>query len=304
MNEIQQCELEQVIAAETSAACQIVSSRPVSGGCIHETFQLKVADGRKFMIKMNRDPSAEMFQAESAGLESLAASSPLPRVPQVIAHGVLVDGHTAFLIMEWIETGSRSRDFSERFGHELATLHQSASQQPKPIDRFGFEHDNFIGSTPQLNGWRDDWAEFWRENRLRYQFHLACKNGYGEVFSSKKVELFLQRTRELIAETAAEPPSLIHGDLWSGNYLVDEQGAPVLIDPAAYYANREAEFGMTILFGGFDRRFYEAYHEAHPLQAGFQERFEIYKLYHLLNHLNLFGASYLSGCASIMNRFS
>ena len=299
MKKIPLHEVEQVVTDETSVNCQIVSSHPVSGGCIHETFRLDSADGRRFMIKMNRDATAQVFEAERAGLESLAAGSPVPRVPQVIAQGMFADACTAFLIMQWVETGSRPGGFSERFARELAALHRAATHE-----RFGFEHDNFIGSTPQPNSWRNDWPKFWRENRLGYQFQLASANGYADAFSTKKIESFLQRVSELIGECAAEPPSLIHGDLWSGNYLVGERGEPVLIDPAVYYANREAEFGMAVLFGGFDRRFYEAYDEAFPFQDGYQERFEIYKLYHLLNHLNLFGSSYLAGCVSIVNRFS
>ena len=167
---------------------------------------------------------------------------------------------------------------------------------------FGFEEDNYIGATPQPNAWTDDWVTFFAEQRLGFQLRLAADNGFGGELA-RLGERLLSRLGELIDEPA-EPACLLHGDLWGGNYLCDAEGQPVLIDPAAYYGRREAELAMTTLFGGFDSAFYGAYEEAWPLAPGSAERLEIYKLYHLLNHLNLFGGGYLGGCLGVLRRFA
>ena len=167
---------------------------------------------------------------------------------------------------------------------------------------FGFTEDNFIGATVQPNPQNSDWVEFWIEHRIGFQLKLASDNGF--AFALKQLETSFSRGIRRVLQEPSEAPALIHGDLWSGNYLVSAAGHPVVIDPAAYYAHREAEFGMTTLFGGFDQAFYNAYDEAFPLAEGWEDRVEIYRLYHLLNHLNLFGQSYLSGCREIMQKFA
>jgi fructosamine-3-kinase len=209
------------------------------------------------------------------------------------------DGSDAppFLLMECIETGRPAGGFFEAFGRALALLHREARGA-----RYGFERDNYIGATEQPNDWNDDWTAFWREQRLGYQLALARRQGLSDGAMIRHGDRLLERLDTLIGEPA-EPPSLLHGDLWGGNYLVDERGGPVLIDPAAYYGRREADLAMTHLFGGFDARFHRAYEEVWPLEEGAAERLEIYKLYHLLNHLNLFGGSYYGGCMAILRRF-
>ena len=168
---------------------------------------------------------------------------------------------------------------------------------------FGFEQDNYLGSTPQPNQWRQSWTDFWKQNRLEFQLELAVQNQYADAEFVQLGRKILERSDSLISN-ANQPPSLVHGDLWNGNYMVGNRGQPVLIDPAIYYADREVEFGMTTLFGGFDDRFYAAYHEVWPMEPGFETRIELYRLYHLLNHLNLFGTSYRSGCVQIMRKYS
>jgi fructosamine-3-kinase len=199
--------------------------------------------------------------------------------------------------MEYIEQGSKKSGFQAIMGRQFAQLHRKA-QSP----RHGWNDPNYLGSTPQPNLWNTDWVEFWRENRLGHQLRLAERNGFSDTSFRRWGENLMDRLDELIGEPR-EPACLLHGDLWSGNYLADSQGEPVLIDPAAYFGRREADLAMTLLFGGFTSDFYRAYEEVWPLEEGSSNRLEIYKLYHLLNHLNLFGSGYKSGCMAILKRF-
>jgi fructosamine-3-kinase len=273
----------------------IKSIRPVSGGCINSTEILTLGDGRKFFVKSNRD-SPELFLPESKGLAAIAATNSI-RVPNVIGIGKAQSG-AGFLILEVIETGSRKSNFFENFGRALAQMHRRGT-----ANAFGFESDNHIGSTPQINLWNQSWVEFWAEHRLRHQLRLAVKNGFGGSELIRGCEKLIAKLDQEIA-LPAEPPTLIHGDLWSGNFLISDSGQPVLIDPAVYFGSREAEFGMTTLFGGFSSKFYDAYNEAWALTEGWEQRAEIYKLYHLMNHLNLFGSSYLGGCLDVLGKFA
>lgn len=238
-----------------------------------------------------------MFECEAAGLRALAAANAL-RVPEVLA--VSEDG----LVLEFIPRGRKQEDFSTDFGRRFAMLHQQRGKAS------GFAHDNFIGSTPQENlplsgSWNEaederglDWPRFFIERRLRFQVELAAGNGHGHELAN-----LLDRSEAAISEllkAAVEQPSLLHGDLWSGNYIVDEHGRACLIDPAVYYGHREADLAMTRLFGGFDHDFYHAYDEAWPLVHGYEERLPVYQLYHLLNHLNLFGGGYYERARNIL----
>ncbi len=220
-------------------------------------------------------------------------------MPRVIAVGDEKEG-PPFLVLEAIDTGRRGEGFFETFGRRFAELHRKATGE-----RFGFERDNYIGSTPQPNRWSDDWCEFWRRQRLGFQLDLARRRGLSDRTLDRLGDALLERLDELIGEPA-EPPTLLHGDLWggNGNYMVDEEGAPVLIDPAAYFGRREADLAMTRLFGGFDARFYAAYEEVWPLSPGAETRLDVYKLYHLLNHLNLFGGGYRSSSIDVLRRLT
>jgi len=231
-----------------------------------------------------------MFRCEANGLKELSKAQCL-RVPQVIAV------EDDFLLLEYIPQGIRTNHFFKEFGQSLARLHRFQS------DRFGFYEDNFIGATPQLNipnrEEEKDWVAFYFNKRLLYQYKLAEKNGY--VTPRMKSSFSKLEARiDFILQGSEEPPCLLHGDLWSGNYLCDKNGKSVLIDPAVYYGHREADLSMTKLFGGFPQDFYDAYHQEYPLPCGWQYRENIYKLYHILNHLNLFGTGYLFEAEQIM----
>jgi len=270
--------------------------RPLGGGCIAQAAVAAFADGSQAFVKRaSTDPA--MFRCEALGLRALAGADAL-RVPEVLA---VSDGA---LVLEFIPQGGREVGFFADFGRKFAELHRSRG----PV--CGFSEDNFIGATPQLNdplecpfeyageGDGSDWPRFFLERRLRFQVELAADKGHGFELS-----MLLDRSEGRIIEllsTAIEPPSLLHGDLWGGNYIVDDSGGACLIDPAVYYGHREADLAMTRLFGGFDPDFYAAYQEAWPLAQGHEERLPIYQVYHLLNHLNLFGSAYYNRSRAIL----
>ena len=245
----------------------ITAAEPVSGGCIHRCYRATLF-GRAVFLKVNDARLADAFAAEADGLAALRAAG--CTAPEPLAHGTA--GDSAFLLMEFLSL-SGSGDFAA-LGTMLAAMHRRQAQ------RFGWARDNFIGSTLQENAWCESWAQFWRERRLGPQLALAKRKGY---------DLDADDIRQLL-EGHSPAPSLLHGDLWSGNAGFLAGGAPVLFDPAVYYGDREADLAMTELFGGFPREFYSAYG---PLPAGYQQRKHLYNLYHLLNHLNLFGGGYL-----------
>ncbi len=255
------------------------ATTPIGGGCINEAFRITGQDGRQFFIKLNSTDKAAMFAVEAAGLAEIAATKTI-RVPQAITHGVA--GKQSYLVLEFLELGSRGS--AKLLGERLATLHLCSNEQ------FGFAQNNFIGATPQPNRQKDNWVDFWREQRLGFQLRLAAENGYGGQ---------LQRLGEKLLdalpaffESYTPQPSLLHGDLWSGNHAYLSDGTPVIFDPATYYGDRECDLAMTELFGGYSADFYAAYRAAYPLDAGYAMRRELYNLYHILNHANLFGGGY------------
>ena len=260
-----------------SGCGEVTAVYPVGGGCINEGRRLVTAGGKSFFLKTNLAAPAEMFAREAEGLQALRAGAG-PRAPEPLLWG------ETFLLLEDLGSASRERDYWPRFGRALAALH--ARTQP----RFGFEHDNYIGSTPQPNPWNEDGYRFFGEQRLLFQARLASQRGRLGQQGLRKVEAILQRLPEIVP---VQPASLLHGDLWSGNAIAGPSGEPAVIDPAAYYGWAEADLAMTALFGAFPDSFYGAYLEVRPLAAGWRERFPVYNLYHLLNHLNLFGQSYL-----------
>lgn len=287
--------IESLIHAKTEQPASIAASESCGGGCINDARVVTLRDRRRYFVKSNPAPLPGIFEREAEGLEALAASGAI-RGPRPIGTGGGAGGIAPFIVMEFIAAGRQKADFFEDFGRRFAQLHQYSTSA-----KFGFPHDNYLGSTPQPNAWRDDWVDFWRENRLGHQFALARSNGYADTAFNRLADRLLERLAALISEPT-EPPCLLHGDLWSGNFMADEAGHPVIIDPAAYYGRREADLAMTRLFGGFPGRFYDAYNEIWPLADGSDDRLEIYKLYHLLNHLNLFGRGYLDSCMAIMRR--
>jgi protein-ribulosamine 3-kinase len=256
---------------------QVLESRAVGGGCINHGTRLNLTSGISFFLKTNRNSPTDMFVREAEGLTALRIGDG-PRVPEPFLFG------PDFLLMEDLTPAPRRPDYWITFGRQLAALHNQI--QP----RFGFHHDNYIGSTPQPNPWVEDGYIFFGEQRLMFQARLANRRGLLRSGEVSQVERLARSLSELIPE---QPASLIHGDLWGGNAVTDRHGQPAIIDPAAHYGWAEAELAMTTLFGAFPEAFYRAYQEARPLEKDFWQRFPIYNLYHLLNHLNLFGAGYL-----------
>jgi protein-ribulosamine 3-kinase len=278
------------IAASSGITCTPSPAERVSGGSINTCYCWQTAAGAMF-VKVGPLDSSAPFAAEAAGLAALAAARAL-RVPQVLACGHTDDA--AFLALEWIEAAPAGATSERRLGEGLAALHAVAAQ------RFGWERDNTIGRTLQLNGWTDDWAEFFRERRLRPQLELAAHNGFGALLTAHG-ERLLESLPALLRDHAPAA-SLLHGDLWGGNWLAAESGEPVIFDPAVYYGDREADLGMTRLFGGFGGAFYRAYEGLAPLPPGAAVRSELYNLYHVLNHANLFGGGYARQARTMIDR--
>ncbi len=266
--------------------------KSIGGGCINNASQV-VTPKASYFLKCNAAPLPNMFTTEAQGLQLLAATDTI-RIPAVIKVQEAEPDLPAFILMEWIE---RRSGFDQRLcGQQLAHLHLNGT-----VDEYGLHHDNYIGSTSQYNGWQSDWVEFFREKRLQPQIKLALRNGRCEASRRKELEKLLSRLDEWLGGITRKP-SLLHGDLWGGNVIADENGYPVLIDPAVYYGDREADLAFTHMFGGFSNDFYQAYNNVYPLEHGYQERFEIYNIYHILNHLNLFGESYGYSLDSVLNR--
>jgi fructosamine-3-kinase len=244
---------------------------------------------RRFVKQVPREQSARL-DAEVDGLAALRATGTI-RVPAVLDRGE--DGPRAWLALEWLDL--RPQDCDAALGRALAALHRApAPTGVDPASRFGWHRDNFIGATPQVNAWHAEWAAFFRDCRLAPQLALAARNGYAGHLQHAGTRL-LDGVQALLQGREPEP-SLLHGDLWRGNAGTLPDGTPVLFDPAVYVGDRECDLAMTALFGGFGRDFLAAYREAWPVVEGYPVRCELYNLYHLLNHLNLFGGGYLAAC--------
>lgn len=269
----------------------LVSFRSVRGGCINNGGRLETAQGRVF-IKWNSAKRFEgMFTAEAKGLELLTKANCI-RIPKIL---YCYEGEEySCLILEWIDSGPKKHDYWSILGQQLAALHRQT------WDTYGLDHDNFIGSLTQHNKQKVDWIDFFISQRLEPQLKLAAESG---KMGKNDIKVFELLYKKLPFFLSIEPPSLTHGDLWSGNLMTDALGMPTLIDPAAAYTHREIDLGYTILFGGFDPQFYANYHESFPLAAGYQERLDVYNLYPLLVHVNLFGGGYRQQVISILDRF-
>jgi fructosamine-3-kinase len=314
--------VQQALGKEIAAG----GMRPVAGGDINDAYMVTLVDGQKVFLKVNTLRNAAFFSAEQEGLAAIRKTNAIG-VPEVIATGVfpgagtagvgtagngatgnkpLADGATvrrtqgcSFLIMEYLEAGPRKADFWERFGRQLAAMHRAETCKWTPGGKYGFTQNNFIGAGSQNNAICDSWIDFFREYRLEQQFRLA-----GECFDSdgrKAMLSLLDHLDEYLVEP--EFPSLLHGDLWGGNFVTGPDGGAWLIDPAVYVGHAEADLAMTELFGGFAPAFYGAYQEVSSLVPGYEDRRELYNLYHLLNHLNLFGEGYYGAVMRIVRRF-
>ena len=273
---------------------KIINSSSVGGGCIADSRKIELNSGKVFFLKQLSFANPRIFEAEALGL-GLLSKSGVVNVPKVI------EKSDDFLLLEWIEVGEKNKDSSmEKLGRQFAKLHSFHGQ------KFGLHKDNYLGNSPQSNSptikGSKNWAIFFTENRIQFQLDLLKKNKYSTSELLKLLVNFIEKIPNIIAGTE-EDPSLLHGDLWSGNYLIDISGNPWLIDPAVYYGHREADLAMTSLFGGFSKTFYSAYESEFPLLPGYSEREPIYQLYHLLNHLNLFGTAYYGQVISILKKY-
>ena len=277
------------IGALAGAPFVPAAPRSVGGGCINSAVRL--TDGRQsWFVKVNAASMLDMFEAERAALQELAGAAAI-RVPRPLAVGS--QGAQSWLVLEDIRFAP-PRPGSERdAGRRLAALHRKTARG------FGWYRDNTIGATAQPNAWTTSWIEFWREQRLGHQLRLAARNGYCRRLQDLGQRL-MERLPALLEHAPA--PSLLHGDLWAGNIGYADGGEPVVYDPAVYYGDREADLAMTELFGGFGSEFYAGYREAWPLDAGYGTRKMLYNLYHVLNHLNLFGGGYGAQAEAMMAR--
>ena len=274
-----------------------VAARPVGGGCINQSARIETSAGT-FFAKWNATTGRRFFRVEAEGLEALAASNTV-RTPAVVAHGG-GGGAARWLLLEWIEPGRPNDDSWRRLGRELAALHR---RRAGDADRWGWHSDNFIGSLPQPNGPADDWPDFWARRRILPVARELLARG---AVSSRQLGL-IERAADCARRLArpaslADGPSLLHGDLWSGNVLFARGGRPVLVDPAVYIGHREVDLAMCRLFGGFPARFYKAYEEAWPLAPGHEDRRSLYQLYPLLVHARLFGGGYVASALRAATR--
>lgn len=268
---------------------QIQNKKSIGGGSINSAYQISGNDGQLYFIKLNTASLEFMFQVEFDSLNELLQIDTI-QIPRPVCFGTA--DSKSYLVLEYI-TMNPSGD-QQQLGYALAQMHKITASQ------YGWYQNNIIGSTPQSNNMQSNWLTFWREERLLPQFKMLYEKGYKNQLQPLSDKL-LNNLGSLLANHKP-PASLLHGDLWSGNYAFDDQGRPVIFDPALYYGDREADLAMTELFGGFSQDFYQAYNEAWPLDNDYNQRKTLYNLYHILNHANLFGTSYLNQAISMMQR--
>jgi fructosamine-3-kinase len=282
--------IARVISRATGEIFRPEGRRSVGGGDIN-TAEILEGAGQRYFVKINDAMRLDMFEAESEGLVEISQTKSV-RVPQPVCSGTH-DAH-AFLVLEYLDIGHSSGSSDVLLGRQLADMHRATTNE------FGWRRNNTIGSTPQINTAEPDWLTFYREYRLRFQLEVADKNGYdGNLL--RRGEQLMEKLPAFFA--GYQPlPSLLHGDLWGGNHAALRDATPVIFDPAVYYGDREADIAMTELFGGYGPGFYSAYNEAWPLDVGYWVRRDLYNLYHVLNHLNLFGGSYRGQAQQLMDR--
>lgn len=271
-------ELEELLSVEVDTIV------PIGGGCIGSSARVSTIHNDTYFVK--RYSKQGMIEPEVMGLKTLKTTNAI-HVPSVIAYNANT------LILEYIESVKTKASFFEDFGRQLAALHKNE------VSNYGFEVNTYLGTYLQNNAWSSTWNGFFVNNRLVPQFDLAVQSGY---LKCKKIEKFLYFVESLL-QGVDPKPSLLHGDLWSGNFMVGSKGEPVLFDPAVSYGHWEFELAMTKLFGGFPPQFYSAYYEINEVTDGYKLREDVYTLYHLLNHLNLFGTSYLSQVSHIIDKY-
>ncbi len=291
--------LDSAIASIFGNNNRILHTSPVAGGDINEACRLELTDGTRVFMKANRKDNLSFFTAEAAGLEAVARTGVIG-TPELLCYGTDEDrGGFSFLLMEWIQGERRISNYWETFAHQLAAMHRAPTQNFVSGGTYGFDQNNHIGARPQTNTANDSWVTFFRDCRLEPQFRSAEHYwGNGDL---KRIGWLLDHLGDFLVEP--ENPSLLHGDLWSGNVIEGNDGRAWLIDPAVYVGHAEADIAMTELFGGFPQGFYSAYRETGLLQPDYEGRRDLYNLYQLLNHLNLFGRSYLSSVRRILDKY-
>lgn len=270
---------------------EVFSQSHIGGGSINSALKVETNKGVFFVKHNSRHLYPAMFEKEALGLKTLGDANAV-RVPEVLTFDDV--GEESFLLLEFIESGNMPAEFWDEFAKNLAALHKNTNK------KFGLNHDNYIGSLEQFNDWEDTWSDFFREQRLEVQLKMARNSSLLDRSIVSAFERFYKRIDEIFPN---EPPSLVHGDLWSGNFMVGQKGEPIIIDPAVYYGHREMDIAMSQLFGGFSNEFYNSYNKYFPLEKGWQKRMDYCNLYPLLVHVNLFGGGYVSSVKSIISKF-
>lgn len=279
--------ISEQLKATFGSAFEIYQWSPLSGGDINEVYRLNTSSG-ELCIKLN-DQFPGMFEREASGLALLKKQTRFA-IPEVISTGK--QGQYGFLLMSYIESAKPKADFWTLFGERLAEMYQVSDQY------FGLTQDNFIGSLPQSNQQRTNWSDFYYFERMLPQIEMAIDSGKMDTSFKTKAKALYAKLNNIFPH---EPPALLHGDLWSGNYMVSDSGTPALIDPAVYFGHREMDLAMMQLFGGFDRKVFDVYHSNHRLEKNWEERIRLCQLYPVLVHVNLFGGSYINQAEGILN---
>lgn len=287
-------DLQRLLESIYSPSIKVKTSKSAGGGCINQTQVLSLSNGERVFLKYNASPPENFFTAEAKGLRLLGKAHKGPRVPRPL--GISAEPNPKLLLIEYIEPSSSENRFPVRFAQALAELHRETQEQ------YGLDHDNFIGNTVQKNDLESDGVTFFRDHRIRFQQELARKTRGLPTDVDHRLDRFCDKLETLL-DLNAEKPALLHGDLWSGNYFPGPDQVPCIFDPAVYFGPRETDLAMTEMFGRLPQEFYSAYNEAFPLKPGYAQRKEIYNLYHLLNHYNLFGGSYLSSADQTVRSF-
>ena len=292
--------LAQALVSLYGNSVAITETDRLSGGDINKAYGLTLNTGAHFFMKANSKANADFFTAEAAGLSAIEATGVI-KTPEILCTGT-DDGEDvgySFLLLKFIKSAKPRTDYWETFARDLAALHKADTKIFEISGKFGFFQNNFIGARAQNNTPSDSWISFYRDNRLAPQFKDA--DSYFTAEDRTKITKLLDHLEDFLIEP--NQPSLLHGDLWSGNVMCGPEGKAMLIDPAAYIGHAEADLAMTELFGGFPKKFYDAYREANPLEPGYENRRDLYNLYQLLNHLNLFGPTYLGPVLSIVDEY-
>ncbi len=269
----------------------VLSQSHIGGGSINSALKVETNKGIFFVKHNSKHLYPAMFEKEALGLKLLHESGAI-EVPEVITFDDV--GDDSFLVLKFIKSGNKPTDFWDLFAKNLAALHKNTNKN------FGFNHDNYIGSLKQFNDWENTWSDFFREQRLEVQLKMARDSALLNSSIVSAFERFYKRLDEIFPN---EQPSLVHGDLWGGNFMVGEKGEPIIIDPAVYFGHREMDLAMSQLFGGFSSEFYTSYNKYFPLEKGWQKRMDYCNLYPLLVHVNLFGGGYAASVSSIISRF-